>query len=353
MNDLESDDESVDTPLVSPFSHLDNDSDDGEVLNELIEYENVRMLRREKAINSFDGDDLAFQFVRDVYVFVGSFTYITDFVDYMATHTERMERFENIIFKQREEINGRMTEMFRLIKELTTNRTPEKVLIREEAKSPITKGVNSISLIREEEEKNDIYDVETGDDSKGTNKPDMEVAIKEVETMNGAKNGAENMPIKKVKKEEVVEAHGSRPVKYYLKYRINEELIRGLVDNNRGLVYEAILKKKITKKEDIGGNFELPCGIGGLKHVNVLVDQGSDVNIMPYSTYVKLTDKRPAETDIRLSLASHSYIYPLGIAKDVLVEVAKHVYPVYFMILDIKEDERKTKGGLSSQEHHS
>ncbi|GJT07786.1 hypothetical protein Tco_0842248 [Tanacetum coccineum] len=60
MNDLESDDESVDTPLVSPFPHSDNDSDDGEVLNELIEYENVGMLSREKAINSFDGDDLAF-----------------------------------------------------------------------------------------------------------------------------------------------------------------------------------------------------------------------------------------------------------------------------------------------------
>ncbi|GJS15504.1 hypothetical protein Tco_0409976 [Tanacetum coccineum] len=123
MNDLESDDELVDTPLVSPFPHSDNDSDDSEVLNELIEYETVVMLRREKAINSFDGDDLAFQcmirfrkFVayfdpflpiniitrkayntimveelestgknlvvifRDVYVFVGSFTYITDFV---------------------------------------------------------------------------------------------------------------------------------------------------------------------------------------------------------------------------------------------------------------------------------
>ncbi|GKG08795.1 hypothetical protein Tco_0334627, partial [Tanacetum coccineum] len=40
MNDLESDDGSVDTPLVSPFLH----SDDGEVLNELVEYENVRML---------------------------------------------------------------------------------------------------------------------------------------------------------------------------------------------------------------------------------------------------------------------------------------------------------------------
>ncbi|GJY94852.1 hypothetical protein Tco_0511213 [Tanacetum coccineum] len=111
------------TPLVSPFPHLDNDLDDGEVLNELSEYENVGVLRRERIINSFDRDVLAFQcmigfrkftayldpflpmniishnayntimveglegtgknlvaIVRDVYVFVGSFTYITDFV---------------------------------------------------------------------------------------------------------------------------------------------------------------------------------------------------------------------------------------------------------------------------------
>ncbi|GJR83832.1 hypothetical protein Tco_0154617 [Tanacetum coccineum] len=143
----------------------------------------------------------------------------------------------------------------------------------------------------------------------------MEVSLKEAETKNGAGNGAENKPIKKPEKEEVVEAPNSRPVVYYLKHRINEKLIEGLVDNNRfndslsgarvgkikgktynvlprGSVYEAILKKKITKKEDTGGNFEIPCSIGGLKQVNALVDQGSDVNVMPYSTYVKLTYKK-------------------------------------------------------------
>ncbi|GKD51516.1 hypothetical protein Tco_1280492 [Tanacetum coccineum] len=50
---------------------------------------------------------------------------------------------------------------------------------------------------------------------------------------------------------------------------------------------------------------------------------------------MKLTGERPTKTDIRLSLASHSYIYPLGIAKDVLVE------PVDFVILDIKENEKR------------
>ncbi|GJT87681.1 hypothetical protein Tco_1069398 [Tanacetum coccineum] len=62
---------------------------------------------------------------------------------------------------------------------------------------------------------------------------------------------------------------------------------------------------------------------------------------MPLSTYIKLTGERPAETDIRLSLASHSYIYPLRTAEDVLVDVAGFVYPVDFVILDIKEDEKR------------
>nr|GEX84528.1 hypothetical protein [Tanacetum cinerariifolium] len=200
-----------------------------------------------------------------------------------------------------------------------------------------------------------------------TEKPiatEAEMPVIEAETKNGAENGAKNKPIKTPVNEETVEAPSSQPIVYHLKHKINEKLIKGLVNNNifnnsqsgtrvgkkkgkeykvlpGGPVYDVILKKKITKKEDIGGNFKIPCSVRDLKHVNTLVYQGSDLNIMPYSTYMKLTDERPAETDIRLSLASHSYIYPLGIAEDVLVEVAEHVYPVDFVILDIKENEKR------------
>ncbi|GJU13426.1 hypothetical protein Tco_1135822 [Tanacetum coccineum] len=86
--------------------------------------------------------------------------------DYMAAHIERMERFGNPIFKQGEEINDKMAEMVGLLKELTTSMAPEKVLIREETKSPVTKNVNSISLTRGEEERNDDNDVVTDDDIK-------------------------------------------------------------------------------------------------------------------------------------------------------------------------------------------
>ncbi|GJS02897.1 hypothetical protein Tco_0319405 [Tanacetum coccineum] len=194
------------------------------------------------------------------------------------------------------------------VRELTTSKTPKKILIREEAKSPVTKNVNSISLARGEEERSDKMNETLGNTVKPTG-IETGIPVKEAE----GNNETENKPIEKAEKEEVVEAPSSRPVKYYLKHRINEKLIEGLVDNLRGPANDAILKKKITKKEDIRGNFEIPCSIRGLKNVKALVDQGSDVNIKPYSTYMKLTDERPAETDIRLSLASHSYIYPLGI----------------------------------------
>nr|GEW54350.1 MAK10-like protein [Tanacetum cinerariifolium] len=256
--------------------------------------------------------------------------------DYMAAHTERMERFENTIFKQRDEINGMMTEMFGLLKELTTSRTPKKVLIQEEAKFPVTKNLNSISLTKEEERGSDRTMMTPGNAEKPT-ETKTESPVMELEKINKLKSGAKI--IKTSKNDKAVEAPNSQPVAYYLKHKINEKLIKGLVTNNRfnnsrsrtqvgkkkvkeykvlpgGPAYDAILKKMITKKDDNGGNFEIPCSIGNLKRKSALVDQGSDVNVMPYSTYMRVTDEKPAETDIRLSLASHSYIYPLGITED-------------------------------------
>ncbi|GKC43603.1 zinc finger, CCHC-type containing protein, partial [Tanacetum coccineum] len=218
--------------------------------------------------------------------------------DYMAAHIERMEGFENTIFKQREEINGRIAKMFELLR----NSRPAEPLRK-------TK--------------------ETPDNTEKLTETEMEMPIKEVEKMNEVENRAEKNSIKRSENEEAVEAPvGKKKGKEY-------KVLPG------GPAYDAILKKKITKKEDIRGNFEIPCGIGDLKHVNALVDQGSDVNVMPYSTYMRLTDERTTETNIRLSLASHLYIYPLGIAVDVLVEVTEHVFPVEFVILDIKENKKR------------
>ncbi|GJW09886.1 hypothetical protein Tco_1575713 [Tanacetum coccineum] len=129
----------------------------------------------------------------------------------MAAHTGRMKRFKEAIYKQEEEINVRMTDMFSLFKEYTKGKSLKKVLVREEVSKPITKYVNDIFLVR---------------------------------------------------------------------------------------------MKNSEDKES---------------------DQGSDVNIMPLMIYNKLTSKKPIRTNISLSLANHSYVYPEGITEDVLIDVSGFV----------------------------
>nr|GEZ45762.1 helicase [Tanacetum cinerariifolium] len=143
------------------------------------------------------------------------------------------------------------------------------------------------------EEKINEDDVTTGDGIEKTSGSDPKMPVKETEKDNKEENGTKNKQIKRAEKEEAAEAPNSQHVGYYLKHRINEKLIDRLVDNHRfngslsgvrvgkmkgktynllhrGLVYKAILKKKKTRREDIGGNFEIPCKIGGLKRMNAL-----------------------------------------------------------------------------------
>ncbi|GJS77289.1 hypothetical protein Tco_0727170 [Tanacetum coccineum] len=116
-----------------------------------------------------------------------------------------MERFENAIFKQRKEINNKITEMFKLLKELTTSKAPEKVLIREKAKFSVTKNVNSISLTSMEEEKSKKTNVTTDDDIEKPTKTKTEMPVKEAEK----EDEAENKPNRKAGKEETTGAHSS------------------------------------------------------------------------------------------------------------------------------------------------
>ncbi|GKA45043.1 hypothetical protein Tco_0737839 [Tanacetum coccineum] len=186
--------------------------------------------------------------------------------------------------------------------------------------------------LQREDERNDNDDMAADDSINGT---DTEMPIKEAEKKTDAGNGTKNKPIKRAEEKKQWRHPTLNPNPSWKSKRKTYNLLP------RGPVYEAILRKKITRKEEIGGNFKIPCNKGGLKRMNALVDQGSDINVMPLSTYMRLTNERPAKTDIRLSMASHSYIYPSEIAEDVLVDVPRYVYPVDFVILDIKENEKR------------
>ncbi|GJT96800.1 putative reverse transcriptase domain-containing protein [Tanacetum coccineum] len=312
--------------------------------------------------------------VRDLKVFIGNFTYECNFMILEDTTSIIDHHLGEVVFgkpfvrktglvydpeegmvtfeKDNKKITFKMPHKMEAFnfKDVNTNSIQPFVLENNDDRGK-TYYSDSLTLgpeYREDESYVDIHPKATtlgeaiGDDIENPIGTEMGMPVKEAEKENEAENGIKNKPIRKARKEETTEAPSSQLVEYYLKHRINRKLIEVLVDNHRGPVYKAILRKKIISKEDIRGNFEIPCNIGGLKHMNALVEQGSDVNVILFSTYMKLTNERPVETDNRLSLASHSYIYPLEIAKDVLVVVAEYVYPINFMILDIKEDEKRT-----------
>ncbi|GJV19072.1 reverse transcriptase domain-containing protein [Tanacetum coccineum] len=188
-----------------------------------------------------------------------------------------------------------MAEMFGILRELTTSGTPEKVLVREEASNPIANYVYAISLVKMEKDK----------------------SIKNNEVVN--KNVVESSELNVVEPIELVDK------KKKMDDRLDDESVRSM-------------KKELTGWETKADVLVKMPSIGRLKYVNALIDQGSDVNVIPISIYDILTNEKLVGTDIRLSLASYLYIYPLGLVEDVLIDIAGYVYHVDFIILDIEED---------------
>ncbi|GKA72476.1 hypothetical protein Tco_0778692, partial [Tanacetum coccineum] len=72
--------------------------------------------------------------------------------------------------------------------ELTTNRTPDKVLIREEAKFPVIKNLNSISLTKGEEGGSNRTKV-TLDNAEKPTETESETPVMEVEKINEVETG--------------------------------------------------------------------------------------------------------------------------------------------------------------------
>ncbi|GJY08552.1 hypothetical protein Tco_0375606 [Tanacetum coccineum] len=73
---------------------------------------------------------------------------------------------------------------------------------------------------------------------------ETEISVKE----DKGNNETKIKPVKRAEKKEVEELLSSRPVEYYLKHKINEKLIEGLVDNNRFVRMSPALEP--SKRED-------------------------------------------------------------------------------------------------------
>ncbi|XP_049372882.1 uncharacterized protein LOC125837857 [Solanum verrucosum] len=102
----------------------------------------------------------------------------------------------------------------------------------------------------------------------------------------------------------------------------------------------AILQNKLPQKCGDPGSFTIPCALGTARFEKLLCDSGASVNLLPLFIFKKLEGELGIIKSIPMSLqlADQSTIIPEGIVEDVLVRVDKFVFPIVFIVVDIKEN---------------
>ncbi|RDX93217.1 hypothetical protein CR513_24553, partial [Mucuna pruriens] len=91
------------------------------------------------------------------------------------------------------------------------------------------------------------------------------------------------------------------------------------------------------------GIFSVPCTIGNYTFIDVMLDLGASINVMPALVYRSLNFGDLEPTRMVIQLANRSIVQPLGILEDVLVQVNELIFPTDFYVLDM-EDEASGKG---------
>ena len=94
-----------------------------------------------------------------------------------------------------------------------------------------------------------------------------------------------------------------------------------------------IIQCKTPVKYKDPGCPTISVNIRGTSLEKALLDLGASVNLLPYSVYKQLGLGELKPTIITLSLADRSVKIPKGTIEDVLVQVDKFYYPVYFVVL--------------------
>ncbi|GJT77878.1 reverse transcriptase domain-containing protein [Tanacetum coccineum] len=87
----------------------------------------------------------------------------------------------------------------------------------------------------------------------------------------------------------------------------------------------AIVQNKLPPKLGDLGSFLIPCTLAGSVEHLALADLDASINLMPYSLYASLSGNTLKPTRMSIRLANHTYQYPMGIAKNMLVQVGKFV----------------------------
>ncbi|GJS34977.1 reverse transcriptase domain-containing protein [Tanacetum coccineum] len=83
----------------------------------------------------------------------------------------------------------------------------------------------------------------------------------------------------------------------------------------------AMIQNKVPPKLKDPGSFLIPCNFNKTFSCNALADLGASINLIPYLLYVKLSLETLKPTKMSVTLADRSFQYPVGIAKNMLIEI--------------------------------
>ncbi|XP_048227288.1 uncharacterized protein LOC125369312 [Ricinus communis] len=100
----------------------------------------------------------------------------------------------------------------------------------------------------------------------------------------------------------------------------------------------AIFLNKLPEKRHDPRSFTIPCVIGNLSVNDALADLEAEINVMPYSLFVKLGMGETKPTRMSIQLVDRSVKYPRGIVENVLLKVNKFIFPVDFVILNMDSE---------------
>ncbi|XP_038876922.1 uncharacterized protein LOC120069274 [Benincasa hispida] len=115
--------------------------------------------------------------------------------------------------------------------------------------------------------------------------------------------------------------------------RIGKDKERVVVSKN----VLALVKQNMPRKWRDPGIFTLPYIIGNRVIRHAMLDLRASINVMPYHVYEDLNLNDLQKPTMCIQLANRSYIQPLRIVKDVLLQVRDLIFPVDFYILKMDE----------------
>ncbi|RDX73344.1 hypothetical protein CR513_47061, partial [Mucuna pruriens] len=94
----------------------------------------------------------------------------------------------------------------------------------------------------------------------------------------------------------------------------------------------------LPKKCRDPGIFSVPCTIGECTFVDAMLDLGASINVMPASIYRSLSFGDLEPTRMTIQLANRSIVQPLGVLKDVLIQVNELIFPTDVYVLDMEDE---------------